>query len=379
MKTNFLFLLFFINLFYGQDKKLYTNPNTANYNLSNGDINLIIPNNFTKKEFKDEIFDNFNPLFKTLNLPIPNDLFLLQKSKYDVLFFMFTKGNSDYSLGKNENLSKDQIDLIFSNLNSKITKGNLENIKINGLNLIRHSYTANSLRITMYYMYDYNNILFFMSAAKGDLDNSLIIEQKILESFKRKQIITNKDSYEFFNLTINLDKNTEFLYGKESINKMPNLFNEIDKIAESAGISKYINSNLLANSANIYSKNNGSLMITANEIDLSINNSELLKNSEEIENAKKIVDDLVDKNVPKNIDIIKSNKAFKYESKNGICYIIKEVVAKKTNMINSNVYFDTSMFIELFHKDKMFTIVCSYKDTNEKKFIYEVINNIEIK
>ena len=119
-------------------------------------------------------------------------------------------------------------------------------------------------------------------------------------------------------------------------------------------------------------------MIFAKNIDFGIKNSEMLNNPIEIEDAKKIVDEMIDKDVPKNIDIIKSNKAEKYISKNGVCFIIKEVTAKKTDLLNGKIKYDNSLFIELFHRNKWYSIVGSYQNEKEKTFIYQIINDIEV-
>lgn len=182
----------------------------------------------------------------------------------------------------------------------------------------------------------------------------------------------------FFDLKFYLDKNTEFSYGKDAVNEMSDLFSGMDKLAEKAGITEHINSKQLSNSASIFLKNVGGLMIFAKNIDFGIKNSEMLNNPIEIEDAKKIVDEMIDKDVPKNIDIIKSNKAEKYISKNGVCFIIKEVTAKKTDLLNGKIKYDNSLFIELFHRNKWYSIVASYQNEKEKTFIYQIINDIEV-
>ena len=120
-------------------------------------------------------------------------------------------------------------------------------------------------------------------------------------------------------------------------------------------------------------------MIFAKNIDSGIKNSEMLNNPIEIEDAKKFVDEIIDNDIPRNIDIIKSNKAEKYISKNGVCFIIKEVTVKKTDLLDGKIIFDNSLFIELFHRNKWYSIVGSYQNEQEKSFIYQIINDIEVK
>lgn len=382
MKTLLFPFLLFFNFFICQQTKttVYTPPPPSpGFYLSNGNINFSIPSNFNRTDVTGDIYNNFKPLFSKLELPMPKHLYLLPKSNSDIMMFMFTSGKADYNLGKNENLSKEQMDLILSEMRTTTTTGNLENIKINGLNLIKHSKIIDSLRTTMYYIFDFDDILFFWAASKGDLDNWLKVEQKITMSFERTKVNSNKNAYGFFDLTMYVDKDTEFSYGKDAISEMPNVFNELDKIAESAGIKDHINTKQLLNTANIYSKNNGGVMIVAKDIEYSIENTELLNDPSEIEVAKKLVDDFIDNDIPKYIEIIKSNKADKYISKNGLCFIIKEVTAKKSDLLNGKVKFDNSIFIELFHKNKWYSIVGSYQNEKEKAFIYQIINGIELK
>ena len=43
------------------------------------------------------------------------------------------------------------------------------------------------------------------------------------------------------------------------------------------------------------------------------------------------------------------------------------------------IIFDNSLFIELFHRNKWYSIVGSYQNEQEKSFIYQIINDIEVK
>jgi hypothetical protein len=176
---------------------------------------------------------------------------------------------------------------------------------------------VNSVRTTMYYLYDLDEMLFFFIAYAGNISVWEKIEQKILSSFERKKSNSKNISYDFFDLKFYLDKNTEFSYGKDAVNEMSDLFSGMDKLAEKAGITEHINSKQLSNSASIFLKNVGGLMIFAKNIDFGIKNSEMLNNPIEIEDAKKIVDEMIDKDVPKNIDIkIKNNKLNIYNNNN---------------------------------------------------------------
>ena len=382
MKTLLLSFLFLFNLFICQQKQVpsYTPPLPhPNYYLNNGNINLTIPKEFIKTPVKGEIYDSFSPMFKLHELPMPTDLYALQRSNSDAILFMFTKTNTDYNIGLNENLSKEHMDLILDELKPLGNKGTMESIKMNGFNIIKHSYTVNSLRTTMYYLYDLDEMLFFFTVYAGNISAWEKVEQKILSSFERKKSNSKNISYYFFDLKFYLDQNAEFTYGKDAVNKMSDLFSGMDKLAEKAGIKEHINSKQLSNSARIFLKNVGGIMIFAKNIDSGIKNSEMLNNPIEIEDAKKFVDEIIDNDVPRNIDIIKSNKAEKYISKNGVCFIIKEVTVKKTDLLDGKIIFDNSLFIELFHRNKWYSIVGSYQNEQEKSFIYQIINDIEVK
>lgn len=382
MKTLLFPFVLFFNFFICQQTKtpFYTPPPPPpSYYLNNGNINFTIPSNYIKAEVKGEIYDSFSPLFNLYELPMPKDLYVLPRNNSDLIMIMFTKNKTDYNLGKNENLSKQQMDLMLNEIKSLTNKGTLETFKINGINIIKHSYTVNSLRTSMYYIFDFDDMLFFLTALSGDIESWSKSEQKILNSFVRKKTDTDKISHDFFELIFNIDKNTEFSYGRDAVNEKPDVFRDLDKLAENAGIKEHINSKQLSKTANIYSKNIGGVMIVAKDIEYSIHNSELLNDATEVAAAKKLIDDFIDNDIPTNIDIIKSNKAEKYISKNGLCFIIKEVTAKKTDLLSGKVKFDNSMFIELFHKNKWYSIVGSYQSEKEKTFIYQIINSIELK
>ena len=107
---------------------------------------MTIPKEFIKTPVKGEIYDSFSPMFKLHELPMPTDLYALQRSNSDAILFMFTKTNTDYNIGLNENLSKEHMDLILDELKPLGNKGTMESIKMNGFNIIKHSYTVNSLR-----------------------------------------------------------------------------------------------------------------------------------------------------------------------------------------------------------------------------------------
>lgn len=99
---------------------------------------------------------------------------------------LFSKGKSDYNLGRNENLNKEEMGLLISEMKKNIQKGTLENIQINKFNLIRHFLTTESINTTMYYMYDYDDILFYLFSSVGSNNEWKRVEDEILQSIERK-------------------------------------------------------------------------------------------------------------------------------------------------------------------------------------------------
>lgn len=377
----FLGLLLLHNLCYSQQKTpTYAPPPPASYYaVSNGNYDFVIPYGFTRYDVTKDISDAFKPLFDVYNMPMPKNLYMLPKSDSNVILVMFGKTKLDYNVGKNENLTKEQMESMIAELSPYAKKGNLEYYKMNDVNAIKHTYLSGSMQVTMYYVYDLDELLITLVSSAGDLKEWNLKEVKIMNSFKRKQILNSRKSYNFFNILVELDNNTSFSYGKDAVTQMSEIFKGFDDLAKKANIDEHINSDKLSKSATIYNASIGSLMIFAKDLEFPFKNSEMINDDESIVILKNMLDDDVENEIPKNIDVIKSKKAEKYLSPNGVLYIIKEVVAKKTNLVNHKISFDTSVFINLLHSNKLYTIHGSYKDDKEKQFIYETIDNINLK
>lgn len=109
-----------------------------------------------------------------------------------------------------------------------------------------------------------------------------------------------------------------------------------------------------------------------------MDNRKLTNHTEVIEEAKKMLDNEIVKDLPKNIEILENNKSVRFISSNGVCYIIKDLKIKKTDIFTKNTKINNSIFINLFHKNKFYRFVGSYKDNIEKKYIYDIINNVTL-
>lgn len=372
-----LILLIFFNFFYSQKQKVPSSSPPSGYKVSNGNFDFTIPSVFSESPVTDDFDKGFKPFFEANRMSMPKQLYLLANNNSDMMLIMFKGTKLDSNFGKNENISTDQLNAMIADFRP-LAKGTLEYYKINDLQTIKNSYTVGSVKTTIYYIYDYDQLLVTIIASAGNLPEWNSMEEKILKSFKRKKFLSNQNSYKFFDLKVLVDKSTEFSYGKDAVSQMGDLFKGLDEIAKKAQITEHINSNQLSNSANIYSKGVRGLLIMAKDLDFPHRNNELIGDDQSIEILKEMIDDIVDKEVPQNIEIIKSGKAKKYISPNGLCYVIKEVVAKKTDLLNQKISFDTSVFINLFHNNRWYTISGSYKDEKEKTFILETINNIDL-
>lgn len=107
-------------------------------------------------------------------------------------------------------------------------------------------------------------------------------------------------------------------------------------------------------------------------------NRNLKNHTEVIEKAKKMLDNEIAEDLPKNIEILENNKSVRFISTNGVCYIIKDLKIKTTDIFTKNTKINNSIFINLFHKNKIYRFVGSYKDNIEKKYIYIIINNVTL-
>lgn len=380
MKRIFLFFLFVAGYLSSQQGKVsqYTPPPPPDYKLNNGGIEFLIPYDFKKTDVVGEIYDNLKPAFDAVGVPISKHLYYLPKSASDLGIVMFSNATTDYNLGENENLSEQAVEIIIQEMRQNGFKGILEYKKINNFNVVKHSIINGSLKTILYYLYDSNKVLLFLSVSAGTVENWVSIEERILRSFKRQKAISNFNLYPFFDLKFKLNNQVEFFYSANGVDDNIDIFKKLDELAKDLELENFINSDKLKKSATINLKGVGGLMVFASDLDSTIDNSEIVFDKVGIEEVKRLLDDKIDKEIPTNINILKSSKADIYLSPTKVCFFIKEVIAKKTDIVTQKIKYDTSVFVQLYHKDRLYTINASYQNDVQKKFIYDVFNSIEL-
>lgn len=161
--------------------------------LELGNFTINLDDGFQAKKLYGNDLEDAKNIFKPTGFPPPNTAYLKVKNNNDFFSFMAIANDIGKSYGKNENFTNTQIQQLFEIIKDGVIAGNLEKIKINNFNIIKHIVISSEYqqKICFYYIFDYDQMVNLFVSYPIQNDKWEATENFILKSLKRVASSTN--------------------------------------------------------------------------------------------------------------------------------------------------------------------------------------------
>jgi len=166
-------------------------------------------------------------IFKPMGAIPPNMMYINEKNNEDFFSLMATSYNLGETQGKNEDFDSSKSQELFDAIKSMTLDGDVKRLKINNINIIKHSVVNNEYHLYMafYYLFDYEQVSIIFISYPINSTKWSDIETSLMKTLQRKAnkhniySMNNEDSQEIEAIlksclqdldTVNVKKHNEF-------------------------------------------------------------------------------------------------------------------------------------------------------------------------